>query len=170
MEISLEPGEEKVTLIVQKIATSGPTYRTYGQIETRLAAGEFPLATFFHSSGISRLKSEGAPVEFVNVAPIPVSLQMSAVVKGALHPNAAMLFAAFSVTPEGQEIWQKYGARSSGFIAGTPEWKSRGPHSRAIGALRVTHWQGRIDDAGPGFELGNPEGTDPAPVPLAGSG
>ena len=123
MEISLEPGEEKVTLIVQKIATSGPTYRTYGQIETRLAAGEFPLATFFHSSGISRLKSEGAPVEFVNVAPIPVSLQMSAVVKGALHPNAAMLFAAFSVTPEGQEVWQKYGARISGFIAGTPAWK-----------------------------------------------
>ena len=121
--LSKELGEEKVTQIVQKIAANSPTYGTYGQIQTRLGAGEYALTAYFHFSGVEHLKRQGAPVDFVNVAPIPVSLQMNAVVKGAVHPNAAMLFAAFSVTPEGQEIWQKYGARSSGFIAGTPEWK-----------------------------------------------
>jgi ABC-type Fe3+ transport system substrate-binding protein len=52
-----------------------------------------------------------------------VSTDLNAVVKGAVHPNVAMLFAAFSVTPEGQDIWFKYGARSSGLIPGTSEWK-----------------------------------------------
>ena len=122
--LSKELGEEKVTQIVQKIAANNPTYGTYGQIETRLGAGEYPLTAYFHSSGVSQLKSKGAPVEFINVAPIMVSSDLNAVVKGAPHPNAAILFAAFSVTPEGQEIWSKFGARSSGLIPGTPEWKS----------------------------------------------
>ncbi|HLC27452.1 MAG TPA: extracellular solute-binding protein [bacterium] len=122
--LSRELGEEKVNQIVQKIAANNPVYGVYAQIQTRLAAGEFPLTAYFHSSGVTQLKEKGAPVEFVNVAPIMVSTDLNAVVKGALHPNAAMLFAAFSVTPEGQEIWSKYGARSSGLIPGTPEWKS----------------------------------------------
>jgi len=122
--LSKELGEEKVTQIVQKIAANNPTYGTYGQIETRLGAGEYPLTAYFHSSGVTQLKSKGAPVEFINVVPIMVSSDLNAVVKGAPHPNTAILFAAFSVTPEGQEIWSKFGARSSGLIPGTPEWES----------------------------------------------
>ena len=121
--LSRELGEEKVSQIVQKIAANNPIYGVYAQIQTRLGAGEFPLTAYFHSAGITQLKERGAPVEFINVAPIMVSSDLNSVVKGALHPNTAMLFAAFSVTPEGQEIWSKYGARSSGLISGTPEWK-----------------------------------------------
>src|SRR5574341_1110016 len=121
--LSRELGEAKVTQIVQKITALNPIYGIYGQIQTRLGAGEYPLVAYFHSSGIDQLKRQGAPVEFVNVAPIMVSTDLNAVVKGAVHPNAAILFAAFSVTSEGQDIWFKYGARSSGLIPGTSEWK-----------------------------------------------
>lgn len=121
--LSRELGEEKVTQIVQRIAALNPIYGIYGQLQTRLGAGEYPLVAYFHSSGIDQLKRQGAPVEFVNVSPIMVSADLNSVVRGGRHSNAAMLFAAFSVTPEGQEIWFKYGARSSGLIPGTPEWK-----------------------------------------------
>lgn len=120
--LSRELGEGKVTQIVQRIAALNPIYGIYGQIQTRLGAGEYPLVAYFHSSGIDQLKRQGAPVEFVNVAPIMVSTDLNAVVKGALHPNAAILFAAFGVTNEGQDIWFKSGARSSGLIPGTSEW------------------------------------------------
>ena len=121
--LSAELGVAKVTQMVQRIAALNPIYGLYGQIQTRLGAGEYPLVAYFHSSGIDQLKRQGAPVEFVNVAPIMVSGDLNAVVKGAVHPNAAILFAAFSVTSEAQDLWFKYGARSSGLIPGTSEWK-----------------------------------------------
>lgn len=121
--LSRELGEEKITRLVQKIAANSPVFGTYGQIQTRLGAGEYPLTAYFHFSGVEHLKRRGAPVDFVNLDPIPVSLQLGSVVKGALHPNAAMLFVAFCVTNEGQEIWHKYGARSSSLVRGTAEWK-----------------------------------------------
>jgi ABC-type Fe3+ transport system substrate-binding protein len=41
------------------------------------------------------------------------------VLKGARHPNAAHLFAAFMVTPEAQKLWEKEGGVSSALIPGT---------------------------------------------------
>lgn len=116
-------GEKKVTQLVREIAANSPIFGTYGQIQTRLGAGEYPLAAFFHFAGLTHMQSRGAPVKFIDVAPFVVNIDMSAVVKGALHPNAAILFSAFCLTREGQEIWFKYGARSSALVSGTPQWK-----------------------------------------------
>ena len=53
---------------------------------------------------------------------ISPSLQVG-LLKGARHPNAGYLFAAFLVTPEAQEIWEKYTGQSSAFVSGTSAQK-----------------------------------------------
>ena len=66
----------------------------------------------------------GAPIVFAEgVEPvISPSLQVG-LLKGARHPNAGYLFAVFLVTPEAQEIWEKYTGQSSAFVSGTPAQK-----------------------------------------------
>ena len=65
-----------------------------------------------------------APVAYaLEVKPVVVQLDVVTQVKNVRHPNAAKLFMAFSLTPEGQEVWWKYGKRTSPFLKGTPAWK-----------------------------------------------
>ncbi len=53
---------------------------------------------------------------------ISPSLQVG-VLKGARHANAAHLMAVFLVTPEAQEIWERYTGQSSALVSGTPAHK-----------------------------------------------
>ena len=41
------------------------------------------------------------------------------VIKGAVHPHAAQLFALFMTMPESQQVWQKAVGVSSALIPGT---------------------------------------------------
>ena len=65
-----------------------------------------------HDGFVNQAKKKGAPIVFAEgVEPvISPSLQVG-LLKGARHPNAGYLFAAFLVTPEAQEIWEKYTAQ-----------------------------------------------------------
>jgi iron(III) transport system substrate-binding protein len=86
-----------------------------------VANGEIPVGLTFEQPAFEYLKS-GAPVGLVYPAEgTAVTLDGSAIVKGAQHPNAARLFLDFAVTKEAQEIMvQKFGRRSVRKDVGSP--------------------------------------------------
>ena len=114
-------GEEKTTRFVKNLAQQEPSIGQIGIIYTRLLLGEFALAATLTDSYVNRGKKSGAPVAFVeNIQPIISSAYHVGVIKNALHPNVGYLFAAFLVSPEAQQILEKFTGQSSVFVPGTP--------------------------------------------------
>src|SRR5260221_11888390 len=69
-----------------------------------VAAGEIDLALDAHVQGVARLKEKGAPIDWKPLQPSfgqPSSVGTAA---RAPHPTAALLFADFVLSREGQEI------------------------------------------------------------------
>ena len=121
-------GEKRMIDFLNRLKTQEPLYVKYSELRTRLESGEYPLAANHLSSMVDGARQRGIPVDYADqVKPIPVLLDMMGIPKNARHPSAAKLFVAFSVTPEGQEIWFQFAQRSSLFTQGTPAWRfSRG--------------------------------------------
>jgi ABC-type Fe3+ transport system substrate-binding protein len=113
-------GERKTTEYIRGLATQRPFLGRGAELYTRLQLGEIVVAALMFESLIHRARQGGAPVVFAEgVEPIIVSTNNIAVLKGAAHPNAAALFAAFMTSPEAQTIWDKYYGLTSAFIPGT---------------------------------------------------
>ena len=70
-----------------------------------VASGEVLCALEINVSSFERLWLAGAPVELVPVEVFSVEPVYHFVPKGAPHPNAAKLFAAFLLSERGQELW-----------------------------------------------------------------
>ncbi len=62
-----------------------------------------------YNSNIESLKRKGAPIDFVPVQPVAARAQGIGVAKHASHPNAALLFADFVLSPEGQRLFESMG-------------------------------------------------------------
>jgi len=117
-------GEERTVDFLKRLKAQDPLYVLYPEIQTRLASGEYLLAANQVSPFVEIAKRRGIPLDYVDkVTPVPVLFDMMGIPKKARHPNAAKLLAAFSLTPEGQEVWANFTGRSSLFVAGTPAAK-----------------------------------------------
>jgi iron(III) transport system substrate-binding protein len=113
-------GEEKTRQYVRGLAKQKPVLGRLAELATRLQLGEIFVAAMLAESTVHVAKSKGAPVAFAEaVEPVLVTTTSIGVLKGAAHPNAALLFTAFNVSPEAQEIWEKYRGTTSAFVAGT---------------------------------------------------
>jgi iron(III) transport system substrate-binding protein len=113
-------GEEKTTAYVNALAQQNPVVGQLGPTYTRLQLGEILVAFTLTDSYILLAKETGAPVaEVTDAQPVIAPSYHVGVLKGARHPNAAHLFAAFMVTPEAQKLWEKEGGVSSALIPGT---------------------------------------------------
>lgn len=113
-------GEKQATEFVKTLAKQRPFLGRLAELYTRLQLGEILLAATLSNDFIYRAKKSGAPVAFAeNVQPILMLGYNAGVLKGAAHPNASHLFAAFMTTPEAQEIWEKYRGETSAFVPGT---------------------------------------------------
>jgi iron(III) transport system substrate-binding protein len=55
------------------------------------------------------LKRKGAPIDFVPVQPVVARPQGIGVAMNAPHPNAALLFTDFVLSPEGQKLFESMG-------------------------------------------------------------
>ncbi|HEV8309134.1 MAG TPA: extracellular solute-binding protein [Methylomirabilota bacterium] len=86
-----------------------------------VANGEIPIGLTFEQAAFDYLKS-GAPVGLVYPSEgTAVTLDGSALIKNAPHPNAARLFLDFTVTREAQDlIVEKFGRRSVRRDVGSP--------------------------------------------------
>ena len=98
-------GEEKGLAYFQKLAASGPQIRSGHTLMTELvAAGEIPIALTLYNQAVDKLKEKGAPIDWKPLAPAFGRADGIAMAKHASHPHAALLFADFVLSPEGQRI------------------------------------------------------------------
>jgi iron(III) transport system substrate-binding protein len=69
-----------------------------------IAAGEVPVGLTVYSGNADSLKKKGAPIDWTPVEPIVGRPQAVSVASKAPHPNAAMLFVDFVLSPDGQKV------------------------------------------------------------------
>jgi iron(III) transport system substrate-binding protein len=112
-----EQGDDFMTRLAEQDIrlVDGTTLRT-----ELLAAGEFGVMLDGYGHSLKEFIDEGAPIEVMTPqpGPIPVILDMFAVMKDAPHPNGARLAAEFFLSEEGQQIFydeDKPGVRVEGY-------------------------------------------------------
>jgi iron(III) transport system substrate-binding protein len=69
-----------------------------------LAAGEVSLVVNVNGHSVEQFRAKGAPVDWVAVNPVIVSVHPVAVSANAKNPNAARLFVDFVLSKEGQTL------------------------------------------------------------------
>jgi iron(III) transport system substrate-binding protein len=116
-------GEKKTTKFVKDLAGQRPFLGRLAELYTRLQLGEILVAVPMADSMIGRAKKDGAPIVFADwIQPVPMTANNAGVLKGAIHPHAAHLFAAFMTTPEAQDIWEKHFGQTSALVPGTANY------------------------------------------------
>jgi iron(III) transport system substrate-binding protein len=69
-----------------------------------IAAGEVQVGLTAYSGNVDSLKSKGGPIDWAAVEPIVGRPQAVGLARNAPHPNAALLFADFILSPDGQKL------------------------------------------------------------------
>lgn len=103
-------GNDKGMDYFRKLSAMKPDVRKGHVLLAELvAAGEVPVGLTMYNSNIVSLKRKGAPIDFVPVQPVAARPQGIGLAKSAPHPNAALLFADFVLSPEGQRLFESLG-------------------------------------------------------------
>ena len=98
-------GEEKGLAFFRKLAEARPQMRTGHTLLAELvSSGEIPITATIYNHNIERLTVKGAPVKWKALAPTFGRPNAIGVVPRAAHPYAAMLFADFMLSLEGQQL------------------------------------------------------------------
>jgi len=111
-------GEQKGLAFFRKLAAAKPQIRSghtlMGQL---LASGEIPLAANIYNHNVERLTVKGAQIRWKALTPTFGRPNAIGVARRAPHPHAALLFADFVLSREGQTILKE---------------RNRVPSSRAV--------------------------------------
>lgn len=98
-------GEEKGLAFFRKLAEARPQIRTGHTLMAELVAGgEIPLAATLYNHNVERLTVKGAPVKWKAITPTFGRPNAIGLARQAPHPHAALVFADFMLSPEGQTI------------------------------------------------------------------
>ena len=98
-------GEEKGLAYFRKLAEAKPQIRTGHTLMAELvASGEIPLAATLYNHNVERLIVKGAPIRWKAITPTFGRPNAIGVARRAPHPHAAMVFADFMLSREGQTI------------------------------------------------------------------
>lgn len=121
--------------------------RGNGVVGDLVASGEVSCALEINLSSFENLREDGAPLDIVPVETISVEPVHHFVPKNSPNPNAAKLFAAFLMGPEGRALWTKVRPTSDlGLVEDTPYAnlvKSKGSNIVAPGTELNDHF-GRL--------------------------
>ena len=74
-----------------------------------VAAGEIEVGLTIYSGNAETLKRKGAPIDWAPIEPVVARPQGIGVARNAPHPNAALLFADFVLSPETQRLFESMG-------------------------------------------------------------
>lgn len=103
-------GPEKGNKFFKDLAATKPQMRAgHILLAQMVGAGEVPVALTVYNGEVESLKRKGTPIDWVAVQPAvgrPLGL---GVAKNAPHPNAALLFADFILSPETQQLYADLG-------------------------------------------------------------
>lgn len=98
-------GEQEGMAYFRKLAAARPMVRTGHTLVAELvAAGEIPLAAAVYNHAVERLATSGAPIKWKALAPTMARPGAIGLARRAPHPHAALLFADFMLSTEGQEL------------------------------------------------------------------
>ena len=98
-------GEQKGLALFRKIAAQKPQMRTGHTLLAELVvSGEIPLAATIYNHNAERLLVNGAPIKWKALNPTFGRPNGVAVAKRSERPHAALLFADFMLSPEGQNL------------------------------------------------------------------
>ncbi|HUP28913.1 MAG TPA: extracellular solute-binding protein [Usitatibacter sp.] len=98
-------GEAEGIAFFRKLGAMKPGVRSGHTLMSELvAAGEIDMAVDAHVQGVARLKDKGAPIDWRPLQPAFGQPSSVGVAARAPHPTAALLFADFILSKEGQEI------------------------------------------------------------------
>jgi iron(III) transport system substrate-binding protein len=98
-------GEAKGLEFFRKLAQQKPQVRTGHTLMGELvASGEIPLAASIYNHNAERLVASGAPIKWKALTPTFGRPNAVAVAKRAERPHAALLFADFMLSLEGQRL------------------------------------------------------------------
>jgi iron(III) transport system substrate-binding protein len=101
-------GEETGLAYFKKLAGMKPDMRTsHILIAELVAAGEIPLVLTALNNNVETLKQKGAPIEWKPLQPAFGRPSAIGLTKHAPHPHAALLFADFLLSKEGQQIFKQ---------------------------------------------------------------
>jgi len=116
--LGTEWGKAKAIELTKKILSQQQPLIVQGgtTVANALAGGQVSLAVGTYAFTIEGLKKQGAAVDWVPVAPLPVLTSGEGVLKTAAHPNAGRFFAGWMGTPEGQKI--RYASRGQAMEVG----------------------------------------------------
>jgi ABC-type Fe3+ transport system substrate-binding protein len=101
-------GKQPAVDYLKALAAQNPTVgRGATQRTQLLGVGEFPLAiSYTHTVEWSR--SQGMPVDWVNLEPVIIKFDGIMLGAKAAHPNAARLFIDFVLSQQGQELLKSF--------------------------------------------------------------
>ena len=98
-------GEAKGLAFFRKLAEMKPQIRTGHTLMAELvASGEIPLAASIYNHNIERLTVKGAPAKWKAITPTFGRPNAIGVARRSPRPHAALLFADFMLSPQGQEL------------------------------------------------------------------
>jgi iron(III) transport system substrate-binding protein len=99
-------GEERgLKLLRDIVATNGiSVWKGHSLMANLVVSGEVPMAITAYVDEIETLKKTGAPIDYAFAAPTVAMPTAVGVFKRAPHPHAAVLFADFLLSEEGQRI------------------------------------------------------------------
>ena len=103
-------GNERGTAFMRRLADMRPDVRKGHILLAELvSAGEVPVGLTIYQSNATTLKRRGGPIDWVALDPVITRPQAIGVAKHALHPHAALLFADFVLSPDGQALLESMG-------------------------------------------------------------
>jgi iron(III) transport system substrate-binding protein len=98
-------GEARGLEFFRRLAALKPEMRKGHVLVAQLvAAGELPLCLTTYSGNADSIKAKGGPIDWAAVEPLVGRPQAIALAANAPHPHAALLFADFVLSPEGQQL------------------------------------------------------------------
>ncbi len=103
-------GSERGINFMRRLAEMRPDVRKGHILLAELvSAGEVPVGLTIYQSNAITLKKRGGPIDWVALDPVIARPQAIGVAKHAQHPHAALLFADFVLSPEGQSLLEGMG-------------------------------------------------------------
>lgn len=101
-------GEEKGLDFFRKLAATKPQMRSgHTLMAELLSSGEIPLAATIYNHNVEKMALRGAPVKWKALTPTFGRPNAVGVAANAKNPHAALLFADFMLSPEGQQLLRK---------------------------------------------------------------
>jgi iron(III) transport system substrate-binding protein len=114
-------GEEKGLAYFRRLAATRPQMRNSHILTAQLvASGEIPLFLTAYNNNIETLKRKGAPVDWKPLQPAFGQAASIGVARYAPRPHAALLFAEFALSKEGQEIIKRANRVPSSALVDSP--------------------------------------------------